>query len=160
LPQGLINIVKPLRRALGRKPRKVIGTSHGKFHLYPPPLPEGEGLPQGAGDDQDIAENDRCIETETLNRLHRHLGRQVRGTDHFVKSVFLFKALIFSQITTGLPHHPDGWTVHRLTAAGGKETFTSGHGQKRGRQHRERITLQGNAHASSPRLTRRAISLT
>ena len=85
------------------------------------------GLAEGFRDDQDVREDNRCIEGEALERLQGDLGGKFRGFNHFGKRVFLLQSAVFRQIAPGLTHHPDRGAVRGFASDGCEKAFTRGH---------------------------------
>src|SRR5476651_108304 len=75
------------------------------------------------GDNKNVAEQNRGVETETANRLQRNFRREFGRLDELQKSVFLLELAIFRQRAPGLTHQPYGRAIYRLAARGGKETL-------------------------------------
>jgi len=104
---------------------------------------------------QQIAEDDRRIDPEAVDRREHHFGRQPRVFAEFEKPDLLADGPVFGQVAAGLPHQPDGRPLHGLQAAGphhGRLPAALGH--RRGGVGHEAGTGVGH----SPRVYPRAAS--
>ena len=73
------------------------------------PFDETDILPEGVRHDEDVGEQDRCVEAEPPDRLQGHLGGEVRIVAEVEERTGPGPDLaIFWQVAPGLPHHPGG----------------------------------------------------
>jgi hypothetical protein len=71
---------------------------------------------------EDIGEQDRRVQRETIQRLQRHLGGVVRALAQAEKTASALPRLtVFRQIAPRLAHHPHGCVVGWLTQQGAQE---------------------------------------
>jgi hypothetical protein len=68
--------------------------------------------------DQDIAEQDRCIEPELVDGLERDLAGEIGGPAQIQERGARAHRAISREVTTGLAHHPDRRALDRLAPAG------------------------------------------
>ena len=80
-------------------------------------------LPQGFGNHQDVAEQNRGIKPEPAHRLERHFHGQLRILHELNKGVLLLELTVFRERPTSLAHQPHRGPVHDLTPAGGEKTL-------------------------------------
>ena len=66
---------------------------------------------------EDISKDDRGIEVECLNRLHRDFRRKCRIFDELKNCIFLAELTVFRHVTTSLTHQPNRCGIRLLTAA-------------------------------------------
>ena len=67
--------------------------------------------------DENIGEENRCVETEAANRLQRDLGCKLRREAKIEKVRHLrADVAVFRKITARLSHHPDGRNLAPLSA--------------------------------------------
>ena len=87
-------------------------------------------LAQGAGDQQDVGEDDGGVEAEPPHRLQRrlrrHVGVQAKGDE--VRRLGA-QSPVLGQIAPRLPHEPDRRPIQRLALQGSEQ-------QRRGRRRR------------------------
>lgn len=103
---GGIDRVEPLRDALEGIQRMI---DQRRRQTRPLPRPEAEILAQRPGDHQDVGEQDRAVEPEAPDRLHRHLGRRRRiGGQGQEAALLRPEFAILGQIASGLSHEPHG----------------------------------------------------
>ena len=86
----------------------------------------GERHPHRLRNDEDVAEDDRRIHTENVDRLQGNLDRQLGCPHHREKIGALPDGAILGEIAPGLAHHPDGWTLDPLAPAGAQEKIVHG----------------------------------
>jgi hypothetical protein len=63
---------------------------------------------------QDVGEQDRRVERETIERLQRHFGRVVGILREAEETAGAARRVVFGQIAAGLAHQPDRRVVGRL----------------------------------------------
>src|SRR5512143_23341 len=76
---------------------------------------------------QDVGEDDGCIDLVTLHRLDRHLRGKLRRLAHFEEGMLCPDRAIFRQVSTRLAHHPYRRAVHGLPSACLDKPVCSGH---------------------------------
>ena len=88
-------------------------------------LDEAQTEPHRVGDGEDVAEQDRRIETGiAVERLQGDLAAQLRiaAQRHEITRLRATGAVL-GQVAAGLAHHPDWRAVHRLALEGAQETI-------------------------------------
>src|SRR5439155_22987733 len=68
-----------------------------------------------------VGKEDGGIELDAANRLHRHLGGQIRRPADIEKGIALPQGTIFGHVAAGLSHEPDGRRVNRLQTTSSEE---------------------------------------
>src|SRR5262249_26271915 len=63
---------------------------------------------------QDVREDDRRVDAQASDRLHGHLGGQIRRLAELEEGDLLPDRAVLRQVTAGLPHQPDRCGIHRL----------------------------------------------
>ncbi len=91
-------------------------------------IAEVVALAERFGNDEDIGENNGCIERESTQGLEGDFGGQFRGAHHGDEVVRRLEFAIFGEVSTGLPHEPDRRAVDGLAMSGGEETLAWRHG--------------------------------
>ena len=112
--------------ALSVEPRDVRRRTQREFHLNAVVFVETIFLPQTFGGDENVAEQNRRVETEPPDRLERDFGGEFGRLHQFEKGMFLPERAIFRQRAPGLAHEPDGRTIHGLARTGVEETPAAG----------------------------------
>jgi hypothetical protein len=79
---------------------------------------ETVGLAHRFGNDEDVAEQDRRIESESPNRLERDFGGKLGRLNQFQKGMRFLQFAILRQGATGLPHQPNGRAIRCAAVAG------------------------------------------
>jgi len=95
------------------QPSRIEPVDRGRARQWrkdrPLPLLERERIPERPGQNQDVAEQDRRIETEAPDRLKRHLRREIRRRAQRDEIPdFRPHRPILRQIAARLSHQPDG----------------------------------------------------
>src|SRR5581483_248403 len=80
-------------------------------------------LPERLRNHENVAKQNSSIESETPDRLQRHLRREFRRAHEFDERVFFLQCAIFRQTTPRLSHQPDRRTIHSLARAGIEKTL-------------------------------------
>jgi hypothetical protein len=94
---------------------------------------------------QEVAEDDRRIDPEPLDRGNHHFGGEPRRLAEFEKPDLRPDLPVFRQIPAGLPHQPDGRPLDRLAAAGfEQERLLAGIGRGSGGGERHRAEYRGS----------------
>jgi len=75
---------------------------------------------------QNVGKDDGRIQIEGLERLERHLDRQIWRLDHFQNRVFFTHLAVLGHVAAGLTHEPDGCAVHGFAPAGAEESMRHG----------------------------------
>lgn len=78
---------------------------------------EFERQAHGFGGNQDVGENDDCIDAEEAEGLERDFDGEVGRFADFEERVMGANGAIFGQIAAGLTHHPDGKTRNSFATA-------------------------------------------
>ncbi len=101
---------------LGLEPRQSVAIRDG-VELRPLAVCKLHGLPQCVGNNQNIGEKNRGIETESADGLERGFSGKFRSETELEKVSRLFaQPPIFRKITPGLPHQPyRRWTTALTT---------------------------------------------
>ncbi len=90
----------------------------------------------------DVGEQDRGVEFESAQRLHRDLDGEIRVPDGLENVVVPTQLSVFGEVPAGLPHEPHRRAVDRLPPARAQEPIVHG-----GRHHHAQHT---NRHAKRP----------
>ena len=86
-PQAPVHVAQFFDHAFDGKLFNIRLAGHGEVHDHAAGFLETIGLAHGLGNDQDVAEQDRGVETESAHRLKRDLGGQFRILDKLNKGV-------------------------------------------------------------------------
>ena len=84
-------------------------------------LGELEPHAEGLDDQQDVGEEDRRVDPESLHRLQGHFGGRLRVPAQLEKAEASAQGAVLRQIATGLAHEPHGRERGRLPPGGAQE---------------------------------------
>ena len=116
--QRLVHVAEAFGHALDGKALDIGPCAHGKVHDHAAGFAETVRLTHRLGNDEDVAEQDRRIESESPNRLERDFGGKPGRLNQFQKRMLLLQFAILRQGAPGLPHQPDGRAIRCAAVAG------------------------------------------
>ena len=128
-PQRLVHVAQFFANLRDGKFFDVSRAAHREIHGDAAGVAESVGLSHRLGNHENVAEQNRRVETEPADRLQRHLGGEFRRLDEFEEGIFLLELAIFRQRAASLAHEPDGRAVHRPARAGVEKSLAAGHGR-------------------------------
>ena len=99
-------------------PADVVRRPHGVVDHRALAVGELEIEPHRLEDREQVAEDDRGIDAEPLDRGDHHLGAEPRILAELEEADRVADGPVFGEIAARLPHQPDGRAFHRLEAAG------------------------------------------
>ena len=111
---GVFDVDRWQRVYVGRR-------AHGTVDHRAFTLGELEPHAERLGDQQDVGEQDRGVDPETLHRLERDLGGSLGIAAQLEEGVARAQGTVFRQIAAGLAHEPHGRERRRLAPRGAQE---------------------------------------
>ena len=126
--ERLAHVVEALRDRVGPQRVELGARVETVFHPDAALLAEFVALAHRLGDDEDVGENNRGVESEAPQRLQRHFGGERGRSHHLEEGALGLEGAVFGKVTAGLAHHPDGRSVELFAGAGGEETLAGVHG--------------------------------